>query len=57
VLAVLTDLGEGGERELAERVGFPRRLLGSALRRLVTLDYVAKAMVDDRTVYRLRRTE
>ncbi len=57
VLAVLTDLGEGGERELAERGGFPRRLLGSALRRLVALDYVAKAMVDDRTVYRLRRTE
>jgi hypothetical protein len=56
VLAVLMELREADEGAIGHRTGLQRRVLARALRRLVEVDYAAKVVKDDRTVYQVRQT-
>jgi circadian clock protein KaiC len=52
VLQVLIDMHQASERELAQRTGLQRGVLTRALRRLLELDYAAKATKGGRPIYR-----
>lgn len=52
MLQVLIDMHQASERELAQRTGLQRGVLTRALRRLLELDYAAKATKGGRPIYR-----